>query len=262
MAGGLPVVPVYDLKIKDSDLVAATHGRSFWILDDVTPLRGLAERRRKSTRLFAPRTAIRTKLHWSAGANVRSRHRLRPGLRHRRQHRDGRTARRHALREHLDVGENPPNGAIVYYWLAEDATGAGDAHLPRCRRAARSSRFASDDKDAAAGAPARHQGGAEPLRLGHEVSRADQARLRPGAAAAQAAGARSRESARPDRRARQLRRRARRRRARRKSAKFTVVKDPRLPTTPADYAAQFALHKELVASLSKLKAGAQSPAPA
>ena len=24
-------------------------------------------------------------------------------------------------REHLDVGENPPNGAIVYYWLAEDA---------------------------------------------------------------------------------------------------------------------------------------------
>ncbi len=37
------------------------------------------------------------------------------------------------------------------------------------------------------------------------------------------------------------------------SASFTVVKDPRLPTTPADYVAQFALHKELVASLSKLK---------
>ena len=37
------------------------------------------------------------------------------------------------------------------------------------------------------------------------------------------------------------------------SANFTVVKDPRLPTTPDDYAAQFALHKELVASLSKLK---------
>src|SRR5262249_51920957 len=37
------------------------------------------------------------------------------------------------------------------------------------------------------------------------------------------------------------------------SAKFTVVKDPRLATTPADYAAQFALHKSLVGSLSKLK---------
>src|SRR6185437_14074526 len=36
-------------------------------------------------------------------------------------------------------------------------------------------------------------------------------------------------------------------------AKFTVVKDPRLPTTPEQYAAQFALHRQLVASLSKLK---------
>ena len=32
-----------------------------------------------------------------------------------------------------------------------------------------------------------------------------------------------------------------------------MVKDPRLPTTAADYAAQFALHKELIASVSKLK---------
>ena len=75
MAGGLPVVPVYDLKLKDTDLVAATHGRSFWILDDVTALRGMADSSkgggRVTTRLFAPRTAIRTKLHWSAGANVR-----------------------------------------------------------------------------------------------------------------------------------------------------------------------------------------------
>ncbi len=33
-----PVVPVYDLKVEGTDLVAATHGRSFWILDDLTPL--------------------------------------------------------------------------------------------------------------------------------------------------------------------------------------------------------------------------------
>ena len=37
------------------------------------------------------------------------------------------------------------------------------------------------------------------------------------------------------------------------AAKFTVVRDPRLPTTAAEYAAQFALHKELIASVSKLK---------
>ena len=40
-----PVTPVYDLKIEGTDLVIATHGRSFWILDDLTPLhRETAER--------------------------------------------------------------------------------------------------------------------------------------------------------------------------------------------------------------------------
>ena len=34
----LPVTPVYDLKVEGTDLVVATHGRSFWILDDLTPL--------------------------------------------------------------------------------------------------------------------------------------------------------------------------------------------------------------------------------
>ena len=48
-----------------------THGRSVWVLDDVTELRGLVSGR-KGTRLFSPRTAIRPKLDWSAGANVRS----------------------------------------------------------------------------------------------------------------------------------------------------------------------------------------------
>jgi len=65
MEGGLPVVPVYDLKIKETDLVAGTHGRSFWILDDITPLRGLADGG-NGCRLFQPRTTVRTKLHLGA----------------------------------------------------------------------------------------------------------------------------------------------------------------------------------------------------
>jgi hypothetical protein len=40
--------------------------------------------------------------------------------------------------------------------------------------------------------------------------------------------------------------------------KFTVVKDPRLPTTPEEYAAQFKLHREIIASISKLKAAVNS----
>ena len=38
----LPVVPIWDLVVKDTDLVVATHGRSFWILDDITPLHQMA----------------------------------------------------------------------------------------------------------------------------------------------------------------------------------------------------------------------------
>ena len=40
---GLPTVPVTDLEVKDADLVAATHGRAFWILDDLTPIRALTD---------------------------------------------------------------------------------------------------------------------------------------------------------------------------------------------------------------------------
>jgi photosystem II stability/assembly factor-like uncharacterized protein len=122
LSGGLPVVPVYDLKLKGTDLVAGTHGRSFWILDDISPLRALADGS-LATRLVPPRPAIRSRTHFAALRNVR--HDIsfeltfgigggiatveRP---------DGTK-----VREHLDVGENPPNGVIVYYWLGEDAAG-------------------------------------------------------------------------------------------------------------------------------------------
>ncbi len=39
ISGNLPAVPIYDLKVREHELIAATHGRGFWILDDVTPLR-------------------------------------------------------------------------------------------------------------------------------------------------------------------------------------------------------------------------------
>ena len=58
--GDLPVTPIYDLLVKDSDLVVATHGRSFWILDDLTPLRQYVAHPSDDTiRLFAPRTTYR-----------------------------------------------------------------------------------------------------------------------------------------------------------------------------------------------------------
>jgi photosystem II stability/assembly factor-like uncharacterized protein len=54
----LPVTPIHDLVVKDNDLVAATHGRAFWILDDVTPLRQAAAAGDGAT-LYAPEPAVR-----------------------------------------------------------------------------------------------------------------------------------------------------------------------------------------------------------
>ena len=116
---GLPVAPVYDLKIKGTDLVVGTHGRSFWILDDISPLRALADGQ-TGTRLFTPRITVRTKLHFGALVPVRPpvsfalTFGIGGGIMTTEQP-DGTR-----VRKHLDVGENPPNGVIVYYWLEEE----------------------------------------------------------------------------------------------------------------------------------------------
>ena len=83
----LPAAPVHDLTIHGSDLVIATHGRSFWVLDDVSPLRELStDVTAKSVYLFKPRVAIQSQIH-----------------------------HRPAMGE--PVGENPPTGATFYYYL-------------------------------------------------------------------------------------------------------------------------------------------------
>jgi len=122
LACGLPVVPVYDLKIKGSDLVAGTHGRSFWILDDISPLRALADGN-ATTRLVPPRTTIRSRLRFGSlrsarrGISFELAFGLGGGI-ITTEGPDGSKAR-----EFLDVGENPPNGVIVYYWLGAGETG-------------------------------------------------------------------------------------------------------------------------------------------
>ncbi|TIV88949.1 MAG: glycosyl hydrolase [Mesorhizobium sp.] len=121
MAGGLPVVPAYDLKIKGTDLIAGTHGRSFWILDDITPLRELALDQ-KGVKLVSPRQTIRTKLNYWAGTGF-----TKAGISYSPAFGIGAGTENMELeggrsdRRYLDCGENPPNGAIVYYWLPQDA---------------------------------------------------------------------------------------------------------------------------------------------
>jgi photosystem II stability/assembly factor-like uncharacterized protein len=250
MAGSFPIVPVYDLKLKDTDLVAATHGRSFWILDDVTALRGMTQNR-KGTHLFTPRTAIRTKLHWSAGANIRSGIAYGPafGIDGSIQVVDKPDGSRG--REFLDVGENPPNGAIVYYWLAEDAKEPVVMTF-RDSGGRKIISFNSDDKDAP---PTRRPGAKRGLnRFVWDLKYPGPTKLDPALAPPRpkplapdpenpsgptvVPGAYGVDLSLGQKSW---------------SAKFTVTKDPRLATSAEAYAAQFALHKELLAYLSKLK---------
>ena len=87
----LPVSPVWDLVVKDNDLVVATHGRAFWVLDDLGPLRTIDEKLAAApVHLFSPSPAYRVR-----GAFGRQR---------------------------LPHGENPP-GAIIYYHLGSEARG-------------------------------------------------------------------------------------------------------------------------------------------
>ena len=125
----LPVVPVYDFVIKDEDLVAATHGRSFWILDDLTPLRQLTEVGKPllqsedaelPVQLFTPRPTYRRWRQWGTGmfrsdAGVNYMMALGAAAAfHEEKSPYGERERRY-----LDAGEGPPHGVIVYYLLKD-----------------------------------------------------------------------------------------------------------------------------------------------
>jgi photosystem II stability/assembly factor-like uncharacterized protein len=99
----LPHTPVTDLRVHRDDLVVATQGRSFWILDDMTPLRQINGQVAKSeAHLFEPRVTYRT------GAQDGPQH-------YRRDHVYG------AMIPASWKAQNPPEGAIIYYYVSGDA---------------------------------------------------------------------------------------------------------------------------------------------
>jgi hypothetical protein len=82
---------VRDVIIKDDDLVAATHGRGFWILDNITPLRQFDQKVTSADAfLFKPQTAIRVR--WNMNTDT-------------------------PLPPDFPAGENPPDGAVIDYYL-------------------------------------------------------------------------------------------------------------------------------------------------
>jgi hypothetical protein len=119
--GNLPTVPIHDLLVKqpEGDLVLATHGRSFWIYDDLGPIRQLpADLDEHSAALVKPRPAVR---YMSSSGFA---HKAVPGKNYRmpgavmvtfRQREDPRTGEKADV--FLDAGKNPPDGAIISYFL-------------------------------------------------------------------------------------------------------------------------------------------------
>ncbi len=96
LRNNMPATSIRDLVIKDDDLVVGTHGRSFYILDDITPLRQIAAATTsENVRLFTPQEAWR--FRWNKGTDT-------------------------PLPPDEPAGQNPPDGAIVHYYLKSGAT--------------------------------------------------------------------------------------------------------------------------------------------
>ena len=120
----LPVTPIHDLIVKGTDLIAATHSRSFWILDDVTPLHQMSDEiAKQSAHLFKPRQTVRFKTYKGYGMKPATGVAYRmagPVVYAYRQKELPSNEKKERL---LDAGENPPDGVVVYYWLKEKPQG-------------------------------------------------------------------------------------------------------------------------------------------
>jgi hypothetical protein len=115
----LPPTPITDLKVHDNDIAISTFGRSLWILDDVTPLRQMSPKIAASdVHLFTPQTAIRVR--WDNYEDT-------------------------PFPVETPAGENPPDGAILNYYL-KNAVSSGLQLTIYDDKGAEVARYTSDPK--------------------------------------------------------------------------------------------------------------------
>jgi photosystem II stability/assembly factor-like uncharacterized protein len=87
----MPATSIRDVSVKDDDLLVGTHGRSFWILDDITPLRQVdAKVAAADVFLYRPQEALR--FRWNKNTDT-------------------------PIPPDEPAGQNPPDGAVIDYWL-------------------------------------------------------------------------------------------------------------------------------------------------
>ena len=120
LGGNLPVVPIHDMVVKDADLVLGTHGRSFWVLDDLSPLRQYAaDLARKRAFLFAPKPTIRfrTDMGFAQPPKIGKNYRMTGATMVTYRQIEKPTGEKVAV--NIDAGTNPPSGVIAQYWLRD-----------------------------------------------------------------------------------------------------------------------------------------------
>jgi len=103
----MPATSIRDLVIKDDDLVIGTHGRSFWILDNITPLRQINVNKTKETVLFKPQKAMRVR--WNMNTDT-------------------------PLPPEEPAGENPPDGAMIDYYLNSNSSSPVKLEIMNAKR--------------------------------------------------------------------------------------------------------------------------------
>jgi photosystem II stability/assembly factor-like uncharacterized protein len=114
----LPPSSIRDLVVHEDDIVVGTHGRSFWILDDITPLRQISDRTVVSDAvLFKPAQAIRVRRSQNTDTPIP---------------------------QEEPMGQNPPEGVGISYWLKADASKVTIEILDKANKPVRV--YSSEDK--------------------------------------------------------------------------------------------------------------------
>jgi len=217
---------VRDISVRQGDLAIATHGRAFWILDDIAPLRELAADASPDARLFAPRDAVRIRPYSDEAE---------------------------ASPPEVPAGENPPYGAAIDYVRAARRARPGHVADHR-RRRQRAARLVERRR--------RQAGRSEYRRLSRLLARTAGAPVGAGRdaallvdlhAAASATGRRRRGGdgpfVPPGRYAVRLTIDGRA-----FTRSLLVRRDPRMPATDADLRAQYALARDVDALLARVQA--------